>query len=297
MQRTAYLKIHFTKRPLSPIMEPMKYRNLFLFSEEMRRSAFGCFLLVILALTSGIVSAAESPAVSPEKLHRPFNPGEKLTYTISWSKIISAGTAVMEVKKEKTEDGREVFRLISTARTSGMVDSVYPVRDVVQSQFDPRTMESLSYSLNQSHGKRKKQREMVFDHEAGTVAFTENGTKEIIAITRHTLDALSSLYFLRTKRDLIVGTPIIFDIHDSGKNWSVEVHVLGRERLKTPVGEFDTIKVKTYPKYEGVFMNKGEIFIWLTDDSRKVPVLMKSTITIGSIVSTLTEMKLGDETP
>jgi len=158
-------------------------------------------------------------------------------------------------------------------------------------------MESLSYSLNQSHGKRKKQRELVFDHEAGEVTFTENGRKMALAIPQQTQDALSSLYYLRTRKDFIVGTPIVFDIHDSGKNWSVEVHVLGREKLKTPVGEFDTIKVKTYPKYEGVFMHKGEIFIWLTDDSRKIPVLMKSTITIGSIVSTLTEMKLGDEAP
>ena len=294
---TPLLKIHFTKSPLSPIMEPMKYRNLFLFSEEMRLFAFGCCLVVILVLTSGTVSAADSLAASPARPQRPFNPGERLTYTISWSKIISAGTAVMEVRKENTEGGREVFRFISTARTSGMVDSVYPVRDTVQSLFDPRTMESLSYSLDQSHGKRKKQREIVFDHVAGTVAFTENGKKEIMAITRQTQDALSSLYFLRTKTVFIVGKPIFFDIHDSGKNWSVEVHVLGREKLKTPLGEFDTIKVKTYPKYEGVFMNKGEIFIWLTDDSRKIPVLMKSTITIGSIVSSLTAMKLGDEAP
>jgi hypothetical protein len=268
---------------------------LFYFSEEMRRLAVGCFLVIILALPSGTVSAAESPAASPARSHRPFNPGERLTYTISWSKIISAGTAVMEVKKEKAGGRGEVLRFISTARTSGMVDSVYPVRDTVQSLFDPRTMESLSYSLNQSHGKRKKLRELVFDHEAGRVTFAEDGRKDSIAITQQTQDALSSLYYLRTKKDFIVGTPIVFDIHDSGKNWSVEVHVLGREKLKTPVGEFNTIKVKTYPKYEGVFMNKGEIFIWLTDDDRKVPVLMKSTITIGSIVSTLTEMKLGDE--
>lgn len=40
-------------------------------------------------------------------------------------------------------------------------------------------------------------------------------------------------------------------------------------------------------------MNKGEIFIWLTDDSRRVPVLMKSTISIGSIMTTLTKMKPG----
>lgn len=275
----------------------MKYWNLFLFSEEMRRFAFGCFLLIILALPSGTVSAAESLAASPARSHRPFNPGERLTYTISWSKLISAGSAVMAVKKDKADDGREVFRFISTARTIGMADKVYPVRDTVQSLFDTRTMESLSYSLDQSHGKRKKQREMVFDHAAGTVAFTENDKQETIAITRQTQDALSSLYYLRTKKDFIVGTPIIFDIHDGGKNWSVEVHVLGREKLKTPLGVFDTIKVKTYPKYEGVFMHKGEIFIWLTDDDQKVPVLMKSTITIGSIVSTLTEMKLGDAAP
>ena len=278
-------------------MRLMKKCNLFLISEEMRRLAFGCFLVIVLALPWGTVSAVESLAASPARSHHPFNPGERLTYTISWSKVLSAGTAVMEVNKEKAEGGREVFRFISTARTTGMVDSVYPVRDRVQSLFDLRTMDSLSYSLDQSHGKRKKHREMVFDHEAGTVAFTENGKKEIIPIKLQTQDALSSLYFLRTKKDFIVGTPIVFDIHDSGKNWSVEVHVLGRERLRTPVGEFDTIKVKTFPKYEGVFMHKGEIFIWLTDDSRKIPVLMKSTITIGSIVSTLTEMKLGEEAP
>jgi hypothetical protein len=35
--------------------------------------------------------------------------------------------------------------------------------------------------------------------------------------------------------------------------------------------------------------------MWLTDDERKVPVLMKSKISIGSIMATLTEMKDGGE--
>ncbi len=57
----------------------------------------------------------------------------------------------------------------------------------------------------------------------------------------------------------------VFAYLHSGKNWSVEVQTLGREKVTTPAGEFATIKVRTFPKYEGVFMNKGEIFIWLTD--------------------------------
>ncbi|MDH4162380.1 MAG: DUF3108 domain-containing protein [Nitrospirota bacterium] len=212
-----------------------------------------------------------------------------MTYTISWSKVFSAGTAVMEVRREKA-DGRELLRIVSTARSIGMVDSVYPVRDTVQSLFDPRTRQSLSYFLDQSHGKRKKKRELHFDRERNKVTYRADGVQEVLDIPAQTQDALSSLYYLRSRQDLEPGKTIVFDVHDSGKNWAVEIQVLGRERIKTPVGEFDTIKVRTYPKYEGVFMHKGEIFMWLTDDSRRVPVLMKSTITIGSIVATLTEM-------
>jgi hypothetical protein len=110
-------------------------------------------------------------------------------------------------------------------------------------------------------------------------------------------DALSSLYYVRTRQDLIVGKSIVVDVHDSGKTWAVEVQTLGRERITTPAGEFDTIMVKTFPKYEGVFMNKGEIAIWFTDDARRVPVLMKSKISIGSIVATLIERQDGPIKP
>ena len=44
-------------------------------------------------------------------------------------------------------------------------------------------------------------------------------------------------------------------------------------------------------------MHKGEIFIWLTDDAGKVPLLMKSKIAIGSVIATLTELKQGEEAP
>lgn len=261
----------------------------------MRLSALIFALILSSIFVSGPGLASERVDQQTTKVHHPFHPGEKLTYNISWSNVFSAGTAVMEVKKEKADDGRDVLRFVSTARTIGIVDSFYTVRDTVQSVFDTRTMMSRSYSLNQSHGKRKKKRELVFDHGNKKVTFTEDGKQEILDVPGNVQDALSSLYYVRTLEEFTTGKPIVVTVHDSGKTWTVEVHVLGREKLKTPVGEFNTIKIRTYPKYEGVFLNKGEIFIWLTDDSRKVPVLMKSTITIGSIVSTLTDMKLGDD--
>jgi hypothetical protein len=254
-----------------------------------------CFLTLGLMLVLRVVSADERTTASPPRIQA-FKPGETLTYRISWSDIVTAGTAVMEVKEEKLPNGKKGLRFIATSRSVGVVDKVYPVKDTVQSLFDPQSMQSLSFNLNENHGKRKRTRTLTFDHAARTVVSTlNNDPPQTMAIPDQIQDALSSLFYLRTMDDFIAGKTHVINVYDSGKNWSVDVITLGREKVKTPAGEFATIKVKTFPRYEGVFMNKGEIFIWLTDDSRKIPVLMKSTISIGSIMTTLTDMKLGDD--
>lgn len=268
---------------------------LFFFSRASHFSLLAWTVVFCSAFAPGPVLASERSEPPTKKVHHPFHPGEKLTYTISWSNVFSAGTAVMEVKKEKAEDGHDVLRFSSTANSIGMVDKFYKVRDVVHSIVDHRTLQSISYDMSSVHGKKKKLRTLHFDHGKKTVTYSVDGIKASLEIPENTQDALSSLYFLRTKPDFIEGKTLVVDIHDSGKNWSVEVHVLGREKIKTPAGEFSTVKVKTYPKYEGVFMHKGEIFMWFTDDNRRIPVLMKSTITIGSVMATLTDMKLGDD--
>ena len=273
----------------------MKRVNGFQSCCRLGRSAALCFLALGLVFVPHTVGAAKQPSVSPLPRIQAFKPGEKLTYEISWSKIITAGTAVMEVQEDSLPTGKKVLRFIATSRSVGAVDAIYPVNDIVQSVFDPQTMQSLSFSLSESHGTKKRRRALVFDHGARTVVSTlNNDPPQTLTIPDQVQDALSSLYELRTRDDFTIGKTHIINVHDSGKTWSVEVHTLGREKVKTPAGEFNTIKVKTFPRYEGVFMNKGEIFIWLTDDSRKIPVLMKSTISIGSIMTTLTSMNPGD---
>ena len=254
-----------------------------------------CFLTLGLMLVPRVFSAeVRTTAAIPHRIQA-FKPGEKLTYEISWSNIVTAGTAVLEVNEEKLPNGRMAYTFIATSRSVGVVDKVYPVNDRVQSIFDPQIMQSLSFNLSESHGKRKRRRVLVFDHAGRTVVSTlNNDPPQTLTIPDPVQDALSSLFYLRTLEDFTNGKIHVIAVHDSGKNWSVEVQTLGREKVKTPAGKFNTIKVKTFPKYEGVFMNKGEIFIWLTDDSRKIPVLMKSTISIGSIMTTLTDMKLGE---
>jgi len=56
-----------------------------------------------------------------------------------------------------------------------------------------------------------------------------------------------------------------------------------------PAGTFDTIKVKTLIKYEGLSVNKGDVIIWFTDDEVKMPVKMESKIKVGTITALLSE--------
>lgn len=273
----------------------MKMKRLFPVCCRLGRPAALYLLVLGLVFVPHLVGAEKKSPVSSLMRIQAFQPGEKLTYEISWSNIVTAGIAVMEVKEEMLPSGKSALRFIASSRSVGAVDKFYPVNDVVQSVFDPQTLRSLSFSLNESHGKKKKRRGLTFDHGTQTVVSTMNDDPPLtMTIPDQVQDALSSLYDLRTREDFAAGKTHVINVHDSGKTWAVEIQTLGREKIKTPAGKFNTIKVKTFPRYEGVFMNKGEIFIWLTDDSRKIPVLMKSTISIGSIMTTLTSMSSGE---
>jgi hypothetical protein len=43
-------------------------------------------------------------------------------------------------------------------------------------------------------------------------------------------------------------------------------------------------------KYPGIFENKGKLTVWVTDDQRRIPVLMRSKILIGAISAVLEEV-------
>jgi hypothetical protein len=152
-------------------------------------------------------------------------------------------------------------------------------------------MQSLSFSVRETQGKKLRSRDVAFDHEhkTATVRKDEDPVKTF-PIPDQVQDNLSSIYYLRTREDFTEGKTIKFETFDSDKSWPIEVQVMGREKVKTPAGEFDTIRIKAY---KGFLMSEGEVNIWLTDDVRKVPVLIKSKVKVGSIMFTLTGLKTG----
>ena len=251
----------------------------------------GAFTLALLVAAAASAVEDQTAIIVPSRI-KAFQPGETLTYSISWSSLVTAGIVTTEVQGDRLPDGREGIVFAVTGRTKGVLDAMFPVYDTVRSLFDPQSMVNLTYRLTESYGKKKRRREMVFDHSNNTVLSRLNDDKpETLAVPENTLDGLSMLYVLRMREDFREGKIFTLPVHDSSKNWSVEIHTLGRERVTTPAGEFSTIKIETHPTYRGVFLNKGVVFIWLTDDARKIPVLAKGSLKVGSFVFTLTSIK------
>ena len=94
-------------------------------------------------------------------------------------------------------------------------------------------------------------------------------------------DLLSGIYFAASQ-NLVVGQSFVVPLADALHTVPVTMKVEGREVMKTPLGTFKTIRVQ--PTAEaGVVKNRGNIWIWYTDDERHVPVQMRARLFWGTI--------------
>jgi hypothetical protein len=246
-----------------------------------RRSA----LLMLVIMLVGPPSVREAGSVaSPARL--PFGVGERLTYSLSWGKI-SAGTAVMEVSGRESLSGRSVIRLLHTARSNDFVSVFYPVNNRVESLIDEETVLPGRLIFKRREGKRKNDTDVIFDQNAHRATITKDGQTETLEVPPQVQDTLSCLYFFRATSSFSINQTIAMDVHHDKKNYHLELRVEGYERVKGPLGEFDTVRVLAIMPFRGLFLNEGNIRVWFTNDAARIPVLMQAKVIVGSISATL----------
>ena len=253
----------------------------------------------LLCLTTFILTVSHTQAVEPVSLPpllraipSAFAPGERLVFDITYMGV-KGGTAIMEVLEKIPMKGRDVYHIVSTAQSNDFVSLFYPVDDRVETYIDVEGLYSHTIKVKQHEGKRRREKIIHFDQIQHRAVQLKNNQSEVFEIPPEAQDSLSSLYFFRTQKTVEVGTSVFIDVHESEKNWKLEIRALAKERVTTPVGTFDTIKVQAMVRYEGLFINKGDVFIWFTDDDRRIPVMMRSKIKIGSITAILSSRRDG----
>lgn len=266
--------------------------------------ALGVLILGHLLVNGGDLHALVGPSMSNEskdpKLEGfelvnlfpeivPFGEGEYLLFAIQYG-LIYAGDASLEIRNIATIDSVKAYHIISNARTSKTFDLIFKVRDRHESFMDYDNLFSLRFSKHLREGKFRRDERVIFDQQGHRAIYPD---KEV-PIPPSTQDFLSALYYVRTLR-FDVGQAVQMANHTGGKNYPIYVKVLRRERVTVPAGEFDCLVVEPVLQTSSIFEHKGKLTIWLTDDTVKMPVLLRSKVVVGAFEAVLKEYRLSNE--
>ena len=214
-------------------------------------------------------------------------PEETYVYNAEW-RIWNAGTVTLGISREGTEQ-----RVSGTAESAGVVSMLYPVHDHFQALYDPKTFCSVSLRKHTEEGLHKRDTLISYLYSRGKAVLDEtnlktNETKHVENdIPGCVTDVISGLMYLRSL-PLLVGTSYTFPVNDGGKTLDVTAKVEAKETIKVPAGSFQTIRVA--PESGNAFKLKGKIWIWYTDDARRLPVQMRGKMFWGTLDFKLTRI-------
>ena len=217
--------------------------------------------------------------------------GETLEYEISWG-AITVGRAWLRIDELVMIEGKPVYHIISTSKSTAFIEKFYHVDDVNEAWLDPASMKSFGYYKKLQEGGYFHNEWVLFDMAAGSFRGEKMNKKRQISKFEGALDGpvndvLSAVYAVRVM-ELKPDSRLKINVNTK-KNWAMTVKVLRAEKAKTDYGKFRCYVVEPRVGEEGLFVpKKGKrMFVWLTDDALRLPLILKAEIFIGSITARL----------
>ncbi|MGC9157467.1 MAG: DUF3108 domain-containing protein [Terracidiphilus sp.] len=248
--------------------------------------------IVILFAATALACAAhaqQAPLLPPPRPGFSFPPRQTLTYSVDW-RVFPAGTAV--VRFQASGDRENVT---ASADTNGPINLLFHVSDRFQSSFDRGTGCTYDFNKQTVEGRRQVRSTLHVDYGLHRSILNEKNmvtgqTKDADSPVSGCVTDLLSGIFYTASQPIELGYSFVIPVLDSTRTVPVTMKVEGREIIKTPLGTFKTLRVQPTAA-AGVVKNRGNIWIWYTDDDRHLPVQMRARLFWGTITFRLT----GDE--
>lgn len=233
-----------------------------------------------------LVAAAAHGQLAPPQAGFSFPQKQTLTYSVDW-RVFSAGTAVL-----KFETVGDRVRLTANADTSGAINLIFHVSDRFQSTFDKQRGCTDEFDKQTVEGRRQINSTLRIDYNQNKAILDEKN--QVTGQTKHVetpvpgcvTDLLTGMFYAASQ-PLVIGRSFAMPVVDAQKTVPVTMRVESREEIKTTLGTFKTIRVQPTAD-AGVVKNRGNIWIWYTDDERHLPVQMRARLFWGTITFRLT---------
>ncbi|MDH3974688.1 MAG: DUF3108 domain-containing protein [Deltaproteobacteria bacterium] len=215
----------------------------------------------------------------------PFKVGERLEYRLSWGGI-PAGRSVLEVVDMVDVKGARAYHLLSRVSSNDAIATFYSLNDRIDTYVATDDLRTLKYVALTKENSRVRDEIAFFDYKKGEIKYKKRGKEKIISIPPDLYDSISSFYYLR-RLPLKAGEKVFINTFSGGRIYENTIQVMGREKVSVRWGTFETLKVFIRAVERGKGKKKGESYLWLTDDERKLPVKIKTKSNFGYIVSEL----------
>jgi hypothetical protein len=216
--------------------------------------------------------------LSADAAEVPFGPGEKSTFEVRFGGV-KVGGGSLEILGVESVRGRDSYHTLFSVQGGTFF---YRVNDSYESWIDTRTLNSLLFIRQIEEGTRERAQQFEIMPEKGTYIERTRQKTTTKPSVPDPLDEGAFLYFVRTV-PLVVGQTYDFPRYFIRDRNPVRVRVLRKEKVTVPAGTFNAIVVQPIIKTRGIFSEKGQAEVWLSDDSTRKLLQVKSKLSFGSL--------------
>jgi hypothetical protein len=230
-----------------------------------------------------------------------FKSGETITYraVYNWGFIwVNAGDVIFTVSDTIYFD-QPAFYLKSLGWTLKQYDWFFKVRDRFESIVNQETLQPFWFERDTHEGSYKAYNSYVFRHEKNELDIISETSdrpykREILPLKPCTFDVLSAIYYCRSLNFNLyeVGQKIPLTMAVDNEVFDLFIRYQGKEVLEMRDGTiFNTIRFSVLLVEGTIFKGGEDLFVWVTDDQNRIPILVEAKILVGSVKAVLTGME------
>lgn len=218
--------------------------------------------------------------------HQAFDDGEWFRFRIHYG-MFNASYATLEVKETTLRD-EPVFHVVGKGKSTGLLHLFFKVDDNYESYIHKNSGVPLRFIRQIDEGGHTKDIQIDFDHQTNT-AFVFNrkhNERKTFRVQENVHDMLSAFYYLRNNLDvdsISPGEMMTMNMFFDNENHDFKLKFLGREVVKTKLGNIAALKFKPYVLAGRVFKEQESLTIWVSDDQNRMPVKIKANLAVGSL--------------
>ncbi len=251
------------------------------------------FIIIIIIISKVYSNDADSVITQfRTSSNNAFTYGERLSFEVSYGFITAAEAFMTVAPSPFMYNGRETYQVGLDVNSRSSFDAIYKVRDSYKSFIDAQGIFPWRFEQHIRESNFQRDFEATFIQESSKVYTKVNYVEDRNYRTtlQYVQDLISAFYYARTLdwKGKNTGDIVKVDYFYDDNFFPLEIRFEGREDVDVQAGSFRTFILRPMLK-EGFTSKTSDIYVYLTDDDRKIPVKVKLKIVIGALVAELTQ--------